>query len=175
MPVRLDNDLQIPVSSEVLDSVEAQFAPPSDPVFQMVPPLFDQRAHEHYMKIGQPTIASKTLWMVYRQLLQQFQVEDDEELTESLAAHKSMQASLHDENMELLLNMKPFRNGAGIVGPKGSHYVGGLANPPGGTVLAGFSRSDNGVERDGAEQGAAQPEYAIFTDSESEDSSDADE
>jgi hypothetical protein len=161
----LNKDLQIPVPSELLDKVEAQFAPPDDPVFQLVPPLFDQRAREHYLKIGQPIVSSDTLWTIFRQLLQQFQAdEEDVELMDSLVTHKDLQVGLHDEKMELLPNMKPFRNGAGIMGPKGSHYAGGLANPPGGTVIAGFSE-------DGAEDGAvAQPEYAIFTDS--EDSSD---
>ena len=37
----LNDDLQIPVSPELFDEVQALFAPLDDPVFQLVPPLFD--------------------------------------------------------------------------------------------------------------------------------------
>jgi hypothetical protein len=111
-----------------------------------------------YIKIGEPVVTSSTLWTIFRQLLQQFRsAEENIELTNTLAAHVNILASLQDEKMPLLPNMKPFRNGAGIVGPKGSHYAGGLANPPGATG------SSNG-------EVIAQPEYADFTDSGDEDS-----
>jgi hypothetical protein len=130
------------------------FAPPDDPVFQLVPPLFDQYASKLYLRIGQPVVTSTTLWTIFRDLLQQFRAmaEDDEELVSTIATHRNEQAGLCDEKMALLPNMKPFRNGEGIMGPKGSHYAGGLAHPPGGTFVGT----------------AAQPEYTEFTDSEDE-------
>jgi len=124
-------DFKIPVSPELFDQVEAQFAPQDDPVFQLVPPLFDARANDLYLNIGQPVVASDTLWTIFRQLLEQFRTrEEDVELLDTLAAYEITHASLRDEKMLLLANMQPFRNGQGIVGPKGSQYAGGLVQPP---------------------------------------------
>jgi hypothetical protein len=151
----LDIDIsQVPVSPELLDHVESIFAPPDDPVFELVPPLFDQHASKLYLGIGQPVVTSTTLWIIFRDLLRQFRAtaENDDELMSTIAAHSNEQAGLYDQKMALLPNMKPFRNGEDIMGPKGSHYAGGLAHPPGATSV----------------RTAAQPEYTEFTDSEDE-------
>jgi hypothetical protein len=86
--------------------------------------------------------------------LEQFRTqEEDVEFMDTLAAYEVTWATVHDEKMPLLANMQPFRNGRGIVGPKGSRYAGGLARPPGATFF---------------EDAVAEPEYADFPDSDDE-------
>ncbi|KAJ6483694.1 hypothetical protein DFH09DRAFT_949611, partial [Mycena vulgaris] len=43
-------DLKIPVTIEILDELEAQFAPADHEVFQLTPPEFDPRANTHLLQ-----------------------------------------------------------------------------------------------------------------------------
>ena len=162
--------LQIPVPPELLDEVEAQYAPPNHPVFQLAPQAFDQRAHDLYADIGEPVVSSDTFWDIYRQLLQRFhESESDHELLPIITAHSEDMQTLEEENaqMDLLPNMKPFRNGNNIVGPCGHKYIGGLVNPPAHGLRGSFSLEEYQDSEDLAPD--VTPEYAYFT---TEDESD---
>ena len=88
---------------------------------------------------------------------------EDVELMDTFAAHCDEHSSIIAEKMDLLPNMKPFRNGTNVTGPKGSIYTGGLTNPPGATFV--------GSSFDAA---PTQLEYADFSDTEGEESSEGD-
>lgn len=146
---------QIPVSKELLDEMEATYAPRDDPVFQLVPTLFDQRAKHLYSVIGQPVVSSSTMWDIFRQLLHQFRTLEDPDLEGVLTSHGlNMDEDLAGQpKLEVLANMKPFRLGSNI-GPKNAVYVGGVLES---------SEPDNQRQDE-------QYEYAyLTTDSEEED------
>jgi len=109
---------------ELLDEMEAKYAPHDDPGFQLVPPLFDQCANVLYNKIGQPAVSSATMWDVYRQLLHQFHACEDAGLDIILTSHCSAMEDFENEPKMEVLNMKPFRLGSDI-GPKNGMYIGG--------------------------------------------------
>lgn len=56
------------VPSDVVDAAETEWAPANDPVFQLVPPAFEQLISTAYQSIGQPVVTFYTFWDVYRSL-----------------------------------------------------------------------------------------------------------
>ena len=109
---------------------------------------------------------------MYRELLHLF-LNSADELAPILATHHDTITNLVDEveEMELLPNMKPFRNGENVVGPKGYKYIGGLINPPTNSLRSDLDLLNEG-ELSGLEDdaiGAGGPEYAVFTSDEEGD------
>lgn len=131
---------------ELFDEIEAKYAPLDDPVFELVPALFHECANKHYTELGQPVVSSATFWDTYRNLLQCFHDTPDAQLTPILTSHQdTVSRPEQDNEMPLLLNMKPFRNGHNVAGQKGK-YIGGLVDSESTSV---------GAQID--------PEYADFT------------
>lgn len=60
--------IQITVPDELLSEAEAEYAPPSDPVFELVPPAFQAHISSAYGAIGSPTITFNSFWDVYLRL-----------------------------------------------------------------------------------------------------------
>lgn len=165
---------QVVVPTELFDEVEQEYAPPEHPVFELVPPTFDRRANILYSQIGQPVVQSDTFWEVYSQLLNQFQLEE-ESLVPVLTAYRETLHALDMEEIQLLPNLKELRNGAKIVGPPGSRYIGGMVHgPPVAGLRKGVALEEEASEDEDAIVGSkegkfAEPEYADFTSSESDD------
>ncbi|KDR80468.1 hypothetical protein GALMADRAFT_136943 [Galerina marginata CBS 339.88] len=61
-------DFKVKVQPEAFQYVREKFAPSSDPVFELVPPIFAQYAGEAYMQIGKPALNSANIWHVYREV-----------------------------------------------------------------------------------------------------------
>lgn len=56
---------QIVVPPELLDAAEAKWAPPDDPVFQLVPPDFESQVVRCFEDMGKPDVTFDTFWYVY--------------------------------------------------------------------------------------------------------------
>ena len=54
---------------ELLDEIEALYAPPSDTVFELVPPAFHDHVASLYSEIGEPAVNVDSFWPVYCNLL----------------------------------------------------------------------------------------------------------
>ena len=137
------------VPSELLNEMEALYAPPDHPVFELVPAAFHDHVSEAYSAIGEPNVNMETFWEVYLHLRQQLHEPRHQSLMEVLT-------SLHDQvdlvDIPLLPNLEQFRLGQPLnLGRRGA-YIGGLE----------FEALPDGVH-----EGAA--EYVEFT---SEDESD---
>jgi hypothetical protein len=136
------------VPPELFDEMEATWAPPSNPIFKLVPDAFDQQASAIYAEIGSPAISIKSFWIVYSGMLSAFTAEIQNGLSDEIrhadddfeedAAALPNQANLPEANISDL----------------GYAYLGGLSRPPVG------DESDVG---DGPDD---QREYAEFTDDE---------
>jgi hypothetical protein len=172
--------LKVVVPPEVFDEVEQEYAPADHPIFELVPPAFNDRADILYTNIGRPTVQSDTVWDVYCQLLQQFRIEEHTVcVAPILTTHCNAVHALElEEEMLLLPNLKELRNGANVVGPPHAKYIGGMVNnPPVGGLRLGINmeaeESDSEV---GDDHGViADPQYAEFTsddDDEEEDEED---
>ena len=57
--------LKLPVPGELFDEVEAIYAPSEHPVFDLVPPTFEQHAQHLYASLGKPQVSSDFFWNVY--------------------------------------------------------------------------------------------------------------
>lgn len=137
---------------ELLDEVEALYAPPGHSVFELVPPAFNEQVTEHYSAIGQPVVNVDTFWDIYCQLLEMLREQSGEQLTDILATHQmTLEQDINDCMMPLLPNMEPFRLGQPLEIGGRSNYVGGL----GSSELADMHDLI--------------PEYADFTDSGDDD------
>jgi hypothetical protein len=138
----------------LLDEMEQLYAPPGHAVFTLVPPTFHERATELYLSIGEPEVTVRTFWDIYRNLLGRLREPMDDQLTEVL---NTFQANLDNnaEDMALLPNMEPFRLGQPL-------NLGGKS-----TYMGGLEESSEALPLDFNRPGA---EFALFTDSESDDS-----
>ncbi|KDR84567.1 hypothetical protein GALMADRAFT_48606, partial [Galerina marginata CBS 339.88] len=57
--------IQVKVQPEALEYVREQFAPPTDPVFELVPEKFAHYIGKLYKQMGSPKIYSDNVWSVY--------------------------------------------------------------------------------------------------------------
>lgn len=110
---------------ELLDEMEALYAPPDHPVFQLVPPIFHERATELYLAIGQPELNIDTFWNVYRNLLNMLRGQRDDQLTNSLTSYEA-EVDSAPTDLPLLPNMEPFRLGRPLNIGGRSDYIGGI-------------------------------------------------
>ena len=80
-----------------------KFAPPTDPVFELVPPIFAQYAGSVYAQIGSPDINSENIWMVYRELILRLteiaEAGEDENYIDSVEQWE-ISENLQDRNVE---------------------------------------------------------------------------
>ena len=147
---------QIPVNSDLLDEMEALYAPPDHSVFELVPPPFHEHISQLYIAIGQPEVNTETFWDIYLRLLRQLREGHDEQLTNVLTLH---QETLNQESneMPLLPGLEAFRLGQPLRPGRYGSYMGGLDE----------SSLASAVEKLGVES-------AHFTEEENDDSDDDD-
>ncbi|KAG2130210.1 uncharacterized protein EDB93DRAFT_1332123 [Suillus bovinus] len=155
-------DFKIPVPSELFDEVEAIYAPSNHPVFDLVPPSFEQCAQYLYALLGNPQVSLDSFWNVYQMLLAQFQaIEGDKDLTVLLSQGVT---EPEYEDVPLLPSMQELPQNSGLVGPTSFQYISSIANPP---TQALHGVQDWGAQGENCDD-EDQPEYAEFTDSESD-------
>ena len=112
------------VPSELFDEMEALYALPDHPVFELVPAAFHHHVSEAYSAIGEPNINMDTFWEVYLHLRQQLHEPHHQSLMEVLTSYDHDQSDSDD--VPLLPDMEQFRLGQSLdLGGKGS-YIGGL-------------------------------------------------
>lgn len=62
------------VSTDIFDTMQQEWAPLDDPVFQLTPTSFHNQAYNYYtVSLGHPAISRGTFWDVYKLLLACFQ------------------------------------------------------------------------------------------------------
>ena len=121
--------LQIGVEQSAIDHVRNTFAPPNDPVFELVPPEFGQYADILYQSMGSPIINSENIWNIYRELIYRFEHLDDAvNFLEECQVYLNVlddQANLDDEVPPAELE---FYGGPDDQDADGNYYVGGVNN-----------------------------------------------
>jgi len=73
----LSFNFQIGVEQAAIDHVRNNFAPPDDPVFELVPQEFGQYATILYQSMGIPVVNSENVWDIYCELHHRFEHLDD--------------------------------------------------------------------------------------------------
>ena len=97
--------------------MEASYAPPNHPVFELVPAAFHDHVSEAYSAIGEPNINMETFWEVYLHLRQQLHEPRHQSLTEVLTSYHN-QDDLDSIDIPLLPNMEQFRLGQPLASGK---------------------------------------------------------
>ena len=127
--------LKVKVQREAIDHVREKFAPPDDPVFELVPPAFAHQAGRVYEALGSPAVNEENIWQIYRQMVDRLaeisthQLHGDEEYLDELEQFE-ISAQLDDE--ENPPNFYPLVEGRGLDGgldhpmEDGSIYLGGV-------------------------------------------------
>ena len=64
---------KVKVEQEAIDYVEQIYAPPDDPVFELVPATFAHYAQMIYDDMGSPTVTGDNIWDIYRGLVQRLE------------------------------------------------------------------------------------------------------
>ena len=132
--------MQVQVEQEALDHVRQLYAPPDDPVFELVPPIFAAHADALYEDMGRPEVTSKNVWEIYRGILQDLEAvqhaseREAEEYAECLEQWE-VQASLlegDDENDHVipysLIGGQQLLGGMDHPDADGNFYLGGVNN-----------------------------------------------
>lgn len=142
---------QVKVEQEALDHVRQLYAPPDDPVFELVPPVFARHAHALYEAMGHPEVTSNNVWDIYRGILQGLEAiqhaseEEAQEYTYCLEQWE-VQASLlegNDQDSEVvpypLIEGRDLLGGVDNPNSDGDYYLGGVNNGQGLGMLHRYS------------------------------------
>ncbi|KAJ6466161.1 hypothetical protein C8R47DRAFT_991038 [Mycena vitilis] len=126
-------DFKVKVDPESVAHVRNLYAPPDHEVFQLVPKDFGVLAAEFYFAMGQPPITRTNVWDIYMAILTQFQHLDNvhrmpPELDEHWGYALTIARDDHEDDIALIPNLTPLRNGLDAVAPDGSFYLGGVNN-----------------------------------------------
>jgi hypothetical protein len=67
------NSDQVAVPPELFDEMEAKYCPTTHPVFELVPPAFDEQiSHCYRVQLGSPVVNVDTFWQVFGAVLVYF-------------------------------------------------------------------------------------------------------
>ncbi|KAJ3764551.1 hypothetical protein FB446DRAFT_57405, partial [Lentinula raphanica] len=115
-------DFKIGVDEDLLQKMEAKYAPPDHPVFQLTPPEFNQRALyflEH--ELHSPDITIHTFWDVYTSLLQLFQSETQNNMTLSHEVQEFLanEELINSEMVNLMEGQAELRYNGKVIGEEG--------------------------------------------------------
>lgn len=120
MPSVFSNPSQITVPPDVLDAVEANFAPSDDPVFQLVPPTFEFYVTSCFTEMGKPAVTFDTFWEVYNELRDLVEVAVPIGIVETLA--EGVQKSDVSEQFSFAHMKDPVIEGIQIEGEEGGAF-----------------------------------------------------
>ncbi|KAI0712154.1 hypothetical protein C8Q76DRAFT_621798 [Earliella scabrosa] len=135
-------DFKIRIPNELIDTVEAEWAPPDHPVFQLVPPAFQIRISAFAEELGSPQVTSDSFWQVYLLLKQRFAHFEQENpldyrvLTEQAAHHANVESCIRSEPIHLFPGLRDVRSS--------DSPIGSTAHPQPHAVYAGYSSDGEG-------------------------------
>lgn len=132
--------------------MEALYAPPDHPVFELVPPAFHEHVSNLYAAIGRPEVTIETFWDIFCNLLECLHEVPKEQLTKITACYNATHEQDSDD-MALLPDMDAFHPGQPLNLRPNANYIGGL---------------DGSVFTNSTEAGPV-PEFADFTEEDETD------
>jgi hypothetical protein len=121
---------QIHIDPAAIPTVRNLYAPPDHPVFELVPPTFDNLARQFYLAMGQPTVSRTNVWDIYLAMLHEFHRLDEAHAhfhNEWKVAFTESQNENANE-IELRDDLQDLQNGEDVFRPDGSYYMGGVNN-----------------------------------------------
>jgi len=104
---------------DMIDGLEAEFAPRNHEVFQLTPPEFHTRASDFYNSLSRPPITFDTFWPIYHQLLECFTKADSEALLPVIDAYFGTIKRVDEEEIQLLPGQEELRVGGKVIGGEG--------------------------------------------------------
>ncbi|KAI1781732.1 hypothetical protein LXA43DRAFT_1036355 [Ganoderma leucocontextum] len=115
------HDFKIEVPMHVIDNVEAEWAPPDHPIFQLVPLLFRERIDGHLQDLGNPAISADSFWIVYLSVLGRFVSPDDGHILDrtiqtAISQHVISERQAISEPIAIIPGLRQLRQGDRLVG-----------------------------------------------------------
>jgi hypothetical protein len=104
---------QIAVSDDMFETLQQEWAPRDDPVFQLTPISFHQQADNYYTSLDRPAVSKGTFWDVYKSLLTCFRHHPRHATLEEEFNLANLGA---DQEMDLLPGLRGLRIGDEVVG-----------------------------------------------------------
>jgi hypothetical protein len=140
--------------------MEAIYAPPDHPVFELVPLAFHDHVSEAYAAIGEPIVDIKTFWEVYLRLREQLRQPRHQSLAVEVLTYQD-----DSVNIPLLPNMEYYR-----LQPLGLGLNFGAL--PDGTESEYYADFTTDEEADSADNAGSIRVFAEFTTDDESDSGD---
>ncbi|KAJ8090301.1 hypothetical protein PM082_018897 [Marasmius tenuissimus] len=118
----------VTVSKEVFEEARNLYAPPNDPVFELVPPVFDIVIKAAHSRIGSPAPTYDTFWGVYMALLAEVR-EACVAIAADMESGLAREAEIFNVHMELMPGQR-FRPGMdNLPGPAAQPVPNSLVSP----------------------------------------------
>ncbi|KAJ7807137.1 hypothetical protein B0H14DRAFT_3152660 [Mycena olivaceomarginata] len=126
-------DFKICVNPIAIAEVRNLYAPPDHDVFELVPRDFAIIVGQIYQQLGQLSVTRTNCWDIYMDILTRFQHLDSlhgvpAEKDEQWGYALTMARDGYKDDIELIPNLRPLYNGADVIGPDGTYYMGGVRN-----------------------------------------------
>ncbi|KAI0741878.1 hypothetical protein C8Q80DRAFT_1109776 [Daedaleopsis nitida] len=114
-------DFKVGVPPELFNAVEQEWAPPTHPVFELVPPAFASRISAFYLDMQSPAVTGDNFWEIYLRLLECFLTHQQENpfdhaLQSELATQSQRVGCLSAEPICILPQQRPLRQGDTVIG-----------------------------------------------------------
>jgi hypothetical protein len=118
--------------------MEGIHIPAKHPVFQLVPPAFEELAETAYTQLGRPPVSVDTFWDIYTQLLNHFRnLMHNMDLTHILASHQEITQNIENETILLPPGLKELPNDDDVDGPDGNDEE--SLNTPGSSLVQNYA------------------------------------
>lgn len=90
--------------------MEAKYAPPDHPVFELVPQAFGDHAQQFYEELGNPEVNFSNFWTIYQAILLKFEAlsTSDIDLTTILESRSNIEDSVSSEVMDVLPGLREY-------------------------------------------------------------------
>ncbi len=101
----------MPVPNDLLEEMENEWAPPSHPVFRLVPNDFELQVQNLYTMLGAPPVSHSSFLEVFRQLRDAFQPYEPEYPLATYIHSHDRDHDREQESVAILLGLKKLRPG----------------------------------------------------------------
>ena len=134
------------MEQEAIDYVEQLYAPPEDPVFELVPATFAHYTQIIYENMGSPTVTGENVWDIYRELVHRLEelqgamdYADYLDCIEHWEVNEDLMEGADEEPPYPLIDGQDLRGGYENPRQDGTVYLGGVNGGDGLGMLLHFT------------------------------------
>jgi hypothetical protein len=125
--------IKVKVEQKAIDYVEQLYAPPNDPVFELVPATFAHYTQIIYNNMSSPVVTGENVWDIYRELVKRLEELEDAmdygdylDCIDQWEVNEDLMEGADEELPYLLIDGQDLRGGYENPREDGTIYLGGV-------------------------------------------------